>query len=720
MNILFPIMMILLSVTTNAHKRPPLSYKKGQILVKTVSLSGEDQLSHLATTINATVLKSYSLVPGLRLYQFDENIPVHEALSIFQAHSLVEYAEPNYYVNIAAPNDPRFIEQWALENNGQSGGHADADINATSMWAIEDGSESIVIGVIDTGVDYNHADLIPNLWRNNLEIPNNNIDEDNNGYIDDIFGVNTINNTGNPFDDHKHGTHVTGTIGAAGNNALGVTGVAQKVKIASCKFLSVSGSGTIADAIKCMQYFAHLKTRANSPVNIVATNNSWGSNLLSVAFEDTIKAHQDLNILFVAAAGNASTDNDSQPFYPATYDRANIISVGATDHEDKSAHFSNFGKRTVHISAPGLNILSTTPNQSYSAFSGTSMAAPHVSGLVAVIKARFPSYDYKKIKNLIISSGTELGALSNTISGRRLRGADTNGTGALSCNNQRISARLKPFENTITITRGQSIILSALRIKCHLPLGEITLFSSTQEQIVLKDSGAHGDITAGDGVYSLSWTPLKAGTYTLNYGNGDTVIINVLAAPLRYRASPISYSYEAITGSSLNASDESIHTVITPFPIRFNNSPTPFSKIYVGSNGTISFSTSINPGHDNKMLPTTTANNLVAAYWDDLNPIESNANIFIATTGSVPNRKFIVEWRNVKQVNSTGVGTFQTVFFEQNSHIQINYADTDFSGPYNYGLSATIGIQTSPSEASQYSYNQASVLSPTSILFRLE
>jgi subtilisin family serine protease len=697
-------------------------YKEGRLLVKTVSPSAEDPLAHIASHISARMLSSYSLVPGLRLYEFDKNVVIEEAIDIFNASGLVEYAEPDYYLKVAV-NDPRFSELWALENTGQSGGLVDADINATSMWAIEDGSDNIVIGIIDTGIDYNHSDLSANMWRNSLEIANNNIDDDNNGYIDDVFGINAITNVGNPFDDHSHGTHVAGTIGAQGNNALGVVGVAQKVKVAGCKFLAASGSGTTADAIECLQYFANLKTRSTSPVNIVATNNSWGSTTHTAALQDAIKAHQGLGILFVAASGNSSTDTDSTPFYPANYELSNVISVAATDRSDNLAYFSNFGNRTVHISAPGSAILSTIPNQGYASYDGTSMAAPHVSGLAAIIKARFPTYNYKQIKNLIIASGTPIAAAKNkTISGRRIRGADTNGTGSLTCTNQIVRKRIKPFENTITVDKAQGIFLSALHINCHQPAGSITVFNSAAEQIILKDTGINGDAIVSDGVYSTHWYPRNTGTYILNYGNGDTVTANVVSSILRYRAMQLSASYESITGSSLLASDESTHKVITPFPIRFNNDPVGFSTIYVGANGTISFETALNPGFNNTTLPTTKAYTLIAAFWDDLIPSGApNSNIYIATTGSAPNRKFIVEWRNMKNYNAVGEGTFQTVFFEGNSNVVINYADTNFDNvSFNWGASATIGIQTNQAVATQYSYNVASVLSPVTILFRLE
>jgi serine protease len=179
------------------------------------------------------VVQDFPMVPNLSLIQFDEVFNVNEVVDLFMSDPNVEYAEPDYYYH-AATLDPLFAQQWALENNGQTGGTRDSDINANSMWAINSGSPSVVVGVIDSGTDYNHPDLIPNLWRNLLDLPGTGIDEDGNGYVDDVYGLNAITNTGNPYDDNSHGTHVAGTIGAKGNNSVGVVGVAQNVQIATC------------------------------------------------------------------------------------------------------------------------------------------------------------------------------------------------------------------------------------------------------------------------------------------------------------------------------------------------------------------------------------------------------------------------------------------------------------------------------------------------------
>jgi len=243
------------------------------------------------------------------------------ALRFLRNHPLVEYAEYNYlqYISLS-PNDTHLGELWGLHNTGQTGGTYDADIDATEAWETSTGASEVIVGVIDTGVDYNHEDLNANIWSNPGEIPANGIDDDENGYVDDIHGINAITGAGDPMDDHYHGTHCSGTIGAVGDNGKGVVGINWKVKIIGMKFLNAAGSGTTADAIECVNYAVALK---NNGVNIRVLNNSWGGGPYSQGLEDAISAANDVDILFVGSAGNDSADNDLNPYYPASYDLPN-------------------------------------------------------------------------------------------------------------------------------------------------------------------------------------------------------------------------------------------------------------------------------------------------------------------------------------------------------------------------------------------------------------
>lgn len=324
----------------------------------------------------------------------------------------VRYAEPNYIVQVSQtpPNDPGFSNLWNLNNTGQTGGIAGADISALEGWQVTTGSDDVAVVIIDTGVDYTHEDLGPNMWVNPKECPQgygncvaNGEDEDGNGYADDFHGINAVNNSGDPMDDYGHGTHVAGTLGAQGNNSLGVVGVNQEISIIACKFLSASGGGTVADAVKCFNYVNQLKNQQG--VNIVATNNSWGGGAPSQALEEAMTgADQPLHI---CAAGNGNSD---APNYPAAFDLPNVMSVAATDDSDLYADFSNFGS-WVDLAAPGDAIYSTVPKTScplcdpsgYSTVSGTSMATPHVTGAVALIAAKYPSLTGEQIRDRILS-----------------------------------------------------------------------------------------------------------------------------------------------------------------------------------------------------------------------------------------------------------------------------------------------------------------------------
>lgn len=360
-----------------------------------------------------------SLLSG-RLAKFKiSGMSTKEAIARLKSHQAIEYVEPDYRVSIATtPNDPRFGDLWGLNNEGQTGGVADADIDAPEAWSISTGSRDVVVGVIDTGVDYSHADLLANAWVNPGEIAGDGIDNDGNGFVDDVHGINAITNSGDPMDDQGHGTHVSGTIGASGNNNEGVVGVNHDVSIAGCKFLDASGSGSTSDAIKCIDYMVELK---NSGVNLRVLNNSWGGGGFSQALADAITASEDADILFVAAAGNDAVDNDVNPHYPSNYENDSVLSIASTDSSDNMSSFSQWGLESVDMGAPGSAILSTIPGGGYATYSGTSMATPHVAGVAALVLSVNPDLTTVELKELLMSSGDANTALAGkTVAGTRL------------------------------------------------------------------------------------------------------------------------------------------------------------------------------------------------------------------------------------------------------------------------------------------------------------
>ena len=339
--------------------------------------------------------------------------------------------EPDFAVwTTATPNDPLYGPyNWGLNNTGQTGGKADADIDAPEAWNTTTGNGSVVVGVIDSGVDYTHPDLTGNMWRNPGEIAGNSIDDDRNGYTDDVYGWDFFNNDSNPMDDNGHGTHVAGTIAASGNNGIGVAGVAWNAKVMALKFLGADGSGSMSAALAAINYATKMRTQYG--INVRVTNNSWGGGGYSSSLFNAINQSAQAGILFVAAAGNGGADgigdnNDVTPEYPASYNVANVLSVAATDHNDNLATFSNYGANWVDLAAPGVNIASTAAGGGYVYMSGTSMATPHVSGAAALAFSHNPSATYQQVRSALMNGVDKLSNLTGKmVSGGRLNAHKT-------------------------------------------------------------------------------------------------------------------------------------------------------------------------------------------------------------------------------------------------------------------------------------------------------
>lgn len=344
-------------------------------------------------------------------------------LEAAQSNPNFEYAEPNYVMHAygykdssapeVTPNDADFSKLWGMKNVGQKDsagtvGVAGADIGATKAWNITTGNKKILVGIIDTGVDYNHPDLKENMWTNPGEIAGNGIDDDGNGFVDDIHGWNFAGVSNNdPMDDNEHGTHVAGTIGAKGNDGRGVAGVNWDVSIVGIKFLTGSGSGSLSDAVKSIQYA--------TKIGVKMTNNSWGGGSFTQSMFDAIKEAEAAGSLFIAAAGNDGQNADNTPHYPSGYQANNVIAVAATTNQDTLASFSTYGKRSVHIAAPGHKIYSTVPNGGYDTFSGTSMATPHVTGAAALVWGTMENASYTEVKDRLLRSRDYVGSLSRKV-----------------------------------------------------------------------------------------------------------------------------------------------------------------------------------------------------------------------------------------------------------------------------------------------------------------
>ncbi|MEY4066472.1 MAG: hypothetical protein RIR26_2680 [Pseudomonadota bacterium] len=298
--------------------------------------------------------------------------------------------------------DPKIDKLWGFQT-----------VSAFPAWKLNSGNKDIVVGMIDTGIDYNHEDLINNIWRNKREIPDDGIDNDGNGFVDDVLGWDFSNNDNRPWDDQGHGSHTAGTVGAVGGNGAGISGLAQRVSLMPLKFLSHDGTGSTEDAIRAINYGVAAGAHILS--------NSWGGDEYSQALEEAITAAAEKDVLFVAAAGNDASDNDLLPMYPASYKIPNIISVAASDRTEQLADFSNFGSQSVDLAAPGDFIFSTVPGNKYSYMSGTSMACPLVAGAAALLKSFKPSLTAQQLKSVLFRSVDRFPAYEGRVaSGGRL------------------------------------------------------------------------------------------------------------------------------------------------------------------------------------------------------------------------------------------------------------------------------------------------------------
>ena len=338
-------------------------------------------------------------------------------LSALNSMAMVEIAEPNYiYRANKLPNDPDLGKLWGLKNTGAadsagSRGISGIDVGAEAAWDIQTGSKSVVVAVIDTGIDFSHPDLKAQAWVNEAEkngAPG--VDDDGNGFVDDINGYNFANNKGDSTDDQGHGTHCAGTIGAKGDDGKGLVGVAWDVSMMAVKFLDKSGSGTLANAVKSIDYARQMGAHIMS--------NSWGGGGASAVLKKSIEDANAAGILFVAAAGNESNNNDASPTYPSGYEVDNVLSVAAIDNRGGLASFSNYGARTVHVAAPGVNIVSTVPGAKYDSYSGTSMATPHVSGIAALLLSQNPGMSHLDMKKRIMDAARPLYTLRSRVASK--------------------------------------------------------------------------------------------------------------------------------------------------------------------------------------------------------------------------------------------------------------------------------------------------------------
>src|SRR5687768_13027520 len=399
-----------------------------EVLVKFKPGVSLETIEELTSRLHDRVEDRIENAPGWGSIDDLDNADPYQTVAQYLALPEVEYAEPNMEIKLDAldasllpvfPADPRFNDQWALANSGQRGGKEGADISATMAWATTTGSDKVVVAVLDSGVDYTHEDLAPNIWVRPASLGPYHDNEL--GMVDDVSGYNAVENSSDPMDENGHGTHCAGIIGAEGSNNIGISGVNWKVRIMPLKFMNAGGSGTMKDAIESINYAIN---RRKAGVNVRIISASWGSTMRSRALEDVIRKAYENDILFVAAAGNSSVNNDRTPHFPSSYNVPNVVSVAALDRNDELAKFSNWGAKSVAIGAPGVDILSTWLGNAYEEKSGTSMATPVVSGVAALIVAQQPSMSVDDLRKKLLASTDPIVALKGkTVTGGRINAA---------------------------------------------------------------------------------------------------------------------------------------------------------------------------------------------------------------------------------------------------------------------------------------------------------
>jgi subtilisin family serine protease len=500
------------------------SYVPGEILVEFGSAVGRGELRVIAGDIGGRLarrLPATELSGGRELVVVrSTELSTDELLAAYAADPRVTRLSRNYYRRACevTPNDPRYGELWGLPQ-----------ILAPAAWTATTGGAGLVVAGIDSGVDYLHPDLAANMWHNPGEIAGNGIDDDANGYIDDVYGIDAATGSGNPYDSDGHGSHTAGTTAAVGNNGIGVTGVAWSAQIMALKFIT-NGNGTEADEITCLNYAINEKLKHG--VNVVAVNASFGGSSANALEYDAIARAGAAGIVVCAAAGNGGNDsvgddNDASPFYPASYDLPNVIAVAATDKSDALTRFSNYGLASVDLGAPGLGILSTWPAGAYQMLNGTSMATPLVTGAVALCAALHPEESAAQRATRIIAGVAPVAALAGKVaSGGRLDlQAALNGSAAMDDDDiPGVALPASPFIGLVDACSDAHDVYAirlqtahAVRFTVRGPAGTnfgLRLFSPDSTTL---DGGRVVAVATGDAYPDrFTYVPPRTGTYYLD------------------------------------------------------------------------------------------------------------------------------------------------------------------------------------------------------------
>ncbi|MDW8343729.1 MAG: S8 family serine peptidase [Verrucomicrobiae bacterium] len=671
---------------------PAPRFRTDRVLAKPKAALRAERMAAVAQAharLGTRVHRQFDRFGGLQVVRLPRGARVEAIIQQLRDTGLFEYVEPDYEVRLLAmPNDPRFADGslWGLHNTGQNGGTADADIDAPEAWDVRTDADSVIVGVLDTGIDYTHPDLAANLWTNPcVNCPVNGI-----VYTNDVHGINAITGTGNVLDDHYHGTHVAGTIGAVGNNGIGVVGVAWRVKLMALKFLDSNGTGSTSDAIECLNYAVAKGAKV--------INNSWGGGGYSQALADAIGAARAAGVIFVAAAGNDGENMDDIPTYPASYTNDNVVAVAATGRNDRQTTFSNYGYNSVALLAPGLEIWSTFPTYtttamatnnyptSYHSINGTSMAAPHVAGAFALLRAHFPTDTYRQLIDRMLGNVDFIERL-----------ADSARTGGRLNLHRALTQPPGPIPR-FRIEPWREAVLNPLRFTGGSPPLAIT--TSNDSLGAVSYSWNLGDGSPLRTNFVVSHVFSNAGTYqvtlTATGTNGQTRTASrqVVVDQNYTMLTNVPFAWISDAGhTTLSLTDESWVTNNLPFPFVFYGQTN--TTIFIASNGLLSFTTNGLPSWNGYPPALTPPNGFICVDCLDLDPTHSGGAVRVGTVGTAPNRIFVVTWNNVKSSGFNARFTFQALLYEGSHDIQFQYLDVAPTGDpmVARGNSSVVGVE---------------------------
>jgi subtilisin family serine protease len=641
------------------------SFRDGRILI--IPKAGRDAaLVQRHGGERTRVRQHHRELGNVQVIELPPGADAANVLARYRASGDVVAAElDRWYFPAIEPNDPSYFDgtQWQLNNTGQNGGTSDADIDAPEAWDTLNSASNVIVAVVDTGVRVTHEDLAANIWTNAAG----------------QRGFNAINPGADPLEDFLHGTHVAGIIGAVGNNGVGVSGLAWKVKIMPCKFIDAT-SGSESDLFECLTF---AKTNGAKVVNCSFV----APGPYSVALSNAFLSLRDAGIIVVAAAGNNWTDNDVTPYYPGAFALDNVVCVTATTRNDGQAY--NFGANTVHLGAPGVDIYSTwgSSDTAYVNNSGTSMATPMVSGAMALLRARFPYATHQELIARLLATVDPLPSLV----GRCTSGGRLNLARAL----------------------GPSLLADFIPSRASGPAPMSVTFNNTSWGSITNYSWQFGDGSPLSSATNPSHTFTNNGTYsvtlTVTDTNGVTATTNRLISVTQYLVQSAPFDWVPTNGlNPLTLSNDGVSPA-QALPFAFSYYGQNYSQLYVGANGLIGFVNTDLSNSANADLPSSvTPNAAIYPYWDNLNPV-AGGSISFGVIGEAPNRRAVAIWNAVPHNTTMGGATPITaqVILHEGGAIAFQYLQVEQGNATRVmGKSATIGVEdASGNLATKYTYN---------------